>query len=269
MKKFPVLLAGLLTVAAATAQEAAIVDELLAAEETEQIRQYSVEVIIFAYAEDVALGSEIFVPDVVEPPADMETEADAADAATDDASGQSEPPQDLEEELREVIPFAARSLTTGELTMTDTLGRLERLDAYEPLMHFGWVQPTIPRDQTPLLPLARFGPPPAGLDGTLQLYLNRFLHLAVDVSLAAPQPTWDPDPGYGEAREPGLIFSDRPLDDSLSLPVFAPLRYRIEEDRIMKNGETRYFDHPKIGVIAKVMRIEEQSEEEPGQSGAF
>lgn len=269
MKKIPVLMAGLLTVAAATAQEAPVVDELPAAEETEQIRQYSVEVIIFAYAEDVALGSEIFVPDEIVPPADTGTEADDEVAATDEAALQDEPLEDLEEELREIIPFAARSLATDELTMTDTLGRLERLDAYEPLMHFGWVQPTIPRDQTPLLPLARFGLPPAGLDGTLQLYLNRFLHLAVDVSLAAPQERWDPDPGYRETRAPGLIFSDRPVDDSLSQPVFAPLRYRIEEDRIMKNGETRYFDHPKIGVIAKVLRIEEQSEDEPEQSGAF
>jgi hypothetical protein len=33
-----------------------------------------------------------------------------------------------------------------------------------------------------------------------------------------------------------------------------PVRYRIAEDRIMKTGETRYFDHPRFGVIAKVTK---------------
>ena len=41
----------------------------------------------------------------------------------------------------------------------------------------------------------------------------------------------------------------------------SPIRYRIFEDRIVKNGETRYFDHPKFGVIAKVT-LSEQTEEE-------
>ena len=36
------------------------------------------------------------------------------------------------------------------------------------------------------------------------------------------------------------------------------MRFRIQEDRIVKNGETRYFDHPKFGVVAKVTRVEEE-----------
>ena len=48
----------------------------------------------------------------------------------------------------------------------------------------------------------------------------------------------------------------------------APIFYRIQENRIIKNGEIRYFDHPKFGVIAKVTRIEEpedDSEEEEAE----
>jgi hypothetical protein len=42
------------------------------------------------------------------------------------------------------------------------------------------------------------------------------------------------------------------------------VRYRIQENRIVKNGEIRYFDHPKFGVIAKVTRVEvaEDSDED-------
>ncbi len=32
----------------------------------------------------------------------------------------------------------------------------------------------------------------------------------------------------------------------------------------MKNGELRYFDHPKFGVLAKVTRVEEPEEEDTG-----
>jgi hypothetical protein len=33
-----------------------------------------------------------------------------------------------------------------------------------------------------------------------------------------------------------------------------PVRYRIYEDRIMKTGDLRYFDHPRFGVVARVTR---------------
>ena len=49
------------------------------------------------------------------------------------------------------------------------------------------------------------------------------------------------------------------FDGMLRLPV----RYRIVEDRIMKTGDIRYFDHPRFGVIAKVTR----PEEEPASAG--
>jgi hypothetical protein len=41
-----------------------------------------------------------------------------------------------------------------------------------------------------------------------------------------------------------------------------PVRFRIQENRILKNGELRYFDNPKFGILAKVTRVEE-SEPEP------
>ena len=40
-----------------------------------------------------------------------------------------------------------------------------------------------------------------------------------------------------------------------------PVRYRIQENRILKNGELRYFDHPKFGVLAKVTRVEDEEED--------
>jgi len=38
------------------------------------------------------------------------------------------------------------------------------------------------------------------------------------------------------------------------------VRYSIQENRILKNGELRYYDHPKFGVLAMVTRIEEEED---------
>ena len=40
----------------------------------------------------------------------------------------------------------------------------------------------------------------------------------------------------------------------------------ISEDRIFRNGELRYFDHPKFGVLAKITRVEESDEEVLGET---
>lgn len=216
-------------------------------------RRYIVEMIIFEYAENVGQGSEIFVPEPVEPDFDVTGIAmsDAADTATD---------ADSIDEAAVVVDLGIRTLTREELTMQDTLARLERLDAYRPLMHFGWSQATVAEDQSPELPLARFGTPPPGLDGDLKLYLNRFLHLVVDVSKLASDGITPMRPQQPVIGAPGGR-SDRAAERSTFgrdiVVEYQPLRYRIAEDRIMKNGETRYFDHPKIGVIAKVTRVEE------------
>ena len=63
MKRLTSLLAGLMLTFPVLAQDVATTAE----DETEEIKRYTVEVIIFSYAEDVGTGTEIFVPDVVEP----------------------------------------------------------------------------------------------------------------------------------------------------------------------------------------------------------
>ena len=46
-------------------------------------------------------------------------------------------------------------------------------------------------------------------------------------------------------------------------PESCPPGYRIQENRILKNGELRYYDHPKFGVLAKVTRVEERKRQRP------
>jgi len=252
---------GLLVAGSVQAQLDIATDADPEADEAEEIRRYTVEVIVFSYNEEVSVGSEIFVPERIEPDPDAD-EAQDGDLATagdmpdivdePEMAGGEQPGQE-----RPVFLFELQALEEDELTLTDTFRRLELLDAYEPLMHFGWTQTTIPEDQTPTLPLARFGNPPSGLEGTLKLYLSRFLHLVVDVSLAAAEDS-NATKDFVMFDEPVAVYGDERQVEAFEYDTFAPLRYSISEDRIMKNGETRYYDHPKFGVIAKVIRVEEE-----------
>lgn len=139
--------------------------------------------------------------------------------------------------------------------MSEIAERLERLDVYEPLMHFGWTQSTWPEQEKEALLLNAFGTPPEGLDGELTLYLSRYLHLVIKLQLDAPGDDV-------EVRdEPVLSYGDyRTLNEIRDPLQVGPVRYRIEEDRIFRSGELRYFDHPKFGVLAKVTRLEEEEE---------
>jgi len=255
MKKISLLIVSLLLGAVASAQQA-VSDDSSENNEPEEVRHYTVEIIIFSYLQDASVGSEIFVPEIIEP---LDTPFDD----NNDASN-SEP--------RRVYPFNYERLSRDELTMNDAWSHLRRLDAYRPLMHFGWTQPAIPQDQTIALELQRFGKVPQRLDGTLQLFLSRFLHLVVDVSLAASDSERAMADAMVSAQLPVATFGDERIQSGYDYdrlePQYAPLRYRIVEDRIMKNGETRYYDHPKLGLIAKVTRVEEEPEE-GGDESAF
>lgn len=233
-------------------------DTAIAGEEVPEVRRYTTEIIIFAYAQSVSAGSEIFVPD--RPPA----------ALLDRVSLESIP--EFAEESRPVGDDAAGKakrkyelvkLEKGDFQLVNIYDRLRRLDAYKPLAHFGWTQPTYPKDETAARPLSAFVTPPEGLAGELTLYLSRFLHLAVNLQLDAPETAGAARANDSQRYAPSDYDSSGRAAYSDEPEPYYPIRYRIEEDRIFRNGELRYFDHPKFGVLAKITRVEEPGLEEP------
>lgn len=253
-KPNPPFVVSLLSLAAflpAAAQE--IPDELI---EEPEIRRYTVEVIVFEYAQEVSVGSEVFIADVPE----------IEDLLLDGTA------EENLEIIEEPIPGTVRKsgpLPDTELVLSarddyqldEVYGHLRRLDVYKPVMHFGWTQATWPQEQTEAVPLFRFARPPEGLDGTLTLYLSRYLHLVVDLQLDAPQVAMlsrETIERQGDARTVGEVL---PYMEGEHLPP--PVKYQIQENRILKNGELRYYDHPKFGVLAMVTRVEEEEEEDP------
>ena len=254
-----------------------------AQEEVETPREYNVEVIVFVYEEDVSVGNEVFTP---EPLPDV---VDFSFAGSGMSSGLPEPddvpanpavivpddqdadrnrfgsPEELVDPADPDAAFAAEGLLpdyvltpVDELGMIDVIDKLERLDAYNPILHAAWTQRALPRDESITMELSMLAEPPPNLSGAFTLYLSRFLHLTVDLTLDNEATV----PVAVEVPNRSLFFGEQPRRQP------GVIHYRIEDDRIFKSGDTRYFDHPRFGVVARVTRIEEPEEsEEDEESG--
>jgi len=234
--------------------------DLLAEDEQEEIRRFTVEMIIFKYAQEVSTGSEIFVAD----------EVVADEALLEELPGEDEipllrdEPQEPDEETLVLRDVEFVPLGKDEFTLGETMGRLERLEVYDPVLHFGWTQATWPQEETQAIQLASLTRPPQGLDGTLTLYLSRYLHLVVNLQLDGPKTATR----YAAARDSMSAYGDyRTLDGFAEETQPGVVHYRIEEDRIFRSGELRYFDHPKFGVLAKITRVEEEEPPETDDQG--
>lgn len=223
-------------------------------------RRYTVEFIIFEYTAAAGGTSEIFLPDELPPDltrgsVEAENPGELPETALPpefELPAALVPDEPLEEiRIRQQVEMLP--LEPEDYTLTGIYNKLVQLDAYRPVMHGGWTQATAERDVAPPIRLRALGEPPLRLDGSLTLYLGRFLHLVVDLTLdddlpRAVSPRDSRVPSYGDNRS-GFGYDD--LDVRRQ-----PIRYRISEDRIVKNGDLRYFDHPKFGVLAKVTRHE-------------
>ncbi len=278
MPETRLLLAGLLSLIAGTGPGSA--DAVEPAETPPELREYAVEVIVFRYGSGVYRGTELFPPDEPPEPPEFDTEIPKFG---DDTAGLGSVPEPAVETDDQTAPAADAGddsdgafddtpddqrpgytvMLGSELTMGETLDRLERLDAYEPILHFGWRQRVEPFAESEPIPLAALAAPSPGLDGSFRLYLSRFLHLAVELEqLAEPGPSdarldrARTDPLF-DARSPSALGAESLLEFDRPPGTY----YRISEDRIFKSGDLRYFDHPKFGVLVKIDRVERETNE--------
>ncbi len=154
------------------------------------------------------------------PAGDAETEADA-DAGADAGSAA----EDAESLLLQRFGF--RLLQQDDLELRGVWNTLQRLQAYTPILHGGWIQEARPEQQaTPfdIAYLGRFNP-----RGTVTLHLSRFAHVNVELSYL-------PGVGANDAGRLGEIETGQ--------------RFLLKEERrIPRNGELHYLDHPAFGVI--------------------
>ena len=160
---------------------------------------------------------------------------DDVDATTDSMLEQTEP--DFFED-----GLWYRLLTSEQLELVDEFNRLDRLDAYTPLVHGGWIQEGRPeQDAIPfeLSLLGAFNP-----RGTIRLHVSRFLHVKIDLRYQSDAAT---------APAGSRAFND------LSQLEFPP-RYDLDVQRLTRSGELHFFDHPAFGVLVLVQPLPEEPE---------
>ena len=133
--------------------------------------------------------------------------------------------------------------------MNGIYDKLVELDAYEPLVRTGWTQPTYEKEVTASIELQTLAESPPWLDGSLTLYLGRYLHLVVDLTMDADRTVTeemdedsDGEPAFGDSR----IRDEYEAIDAYGEVLAGPIHYRIFEDRIMKNGDIPLLRSSKI-----------------------
>ncbi|MDY6943655.1 MAG: CsiV family protein [Pseudomonadota bacterium] len=145
-------------------------------------------------------------------------------------------------------------LPSSQHKLTRYADSIARGKAYRPVMHLAWVQPGLGESQAravrisdgrPInLPtnasifvagdtLATDAPATYRLDGTVTVYVNRFIHVQTQLALTEPAPT------SGTPENP---LSDTPRWRE----------YALVETRRLRTGEIHYLDNPRFGILVRV-----------------
>lgn len=122
-------------------------------------------------------------------------------------------------------PITPPAITPGASELAAAVAALQNDNRYRVLTHQRWVQPAEAKTMTKPILVRDAG---GELEGTVLFYMNRFLH--VELNLGFQPPDAGPNPIAGSA----------------------PSLYRINEQRRVKGQEVHYFDHPKFGVLVRL-----------------
>ena len=143
-----------------------------------------------------------------------------ADALEIDTTDLDEEPTLVEPVVLSFEPLAAEQRRLGEQYQ-----RLRNSRDFRPIVHTAWRQPVYPASQETTLQLSSVaGNTPANLGGEISLFVNRFLHLTLDLQLAGQRTGLD-----------SLVF-------------------KLQEQRKMRSAELHFFDHPRFGALALISK---------------
>lgn len=196
---------------------------------------------------------------------------DEAEALLEESIPEESIQVDVSENLR-FTPFVA--LSAEERQLNDARETIESSRRYELLFHEAWNQPVPNRDNVISIRIdggERFGKN-AELQGYLDLYVERYLHLTADLHLIEYRRTSDPF---------DLLVSENTANASSNINTFGGISLlpgnrqgnsqfsRLSNDfyvsvqsanlferRRMRSGEIHYLDNPKFGLIVLITPIQ-------------
>ncbi|MBT8142481.1 MAG: hypothetical protein HKN88_00150 [Gammaproteobacteria bacterium] len=111
-----------------------------------------------------------------------------------------------------------------QLVMTDEASKIRGSRNFRLLKHFGWQQQGLAKNEAGAIRIGRWVP---GINGTVTMYLGRYLHLDFHVQKT-------------------LTASTEP--DSITIP--------LKERRRLRSNETHYIDHPDFGILARITPVD-------------
>jgi len=171
-------------------------------------------------------------------------------------------------------PFEPLSPEEQQLVAERT--ELERSRGFRILYHQAWMQPVPGRDS--VIPIRirggeQYGQQPE-LQGYIDLYVERYLHLVTDLQLVRYAQTDNPfrliDEGVSTGPDalepfPGLSLDGQPPRMETAGITQANNRYyvatesvRLQQRRRMRSSELHYLDNPEFGLLVLITPIEFQ-----------
>ena len=184
------------------------------------------------------------------------------------------------------LPTPFRVLPASQREFRGKAAYMQRTGRYTTLFHQAWLQPVADSARAVPLILDRSGDTGEwpGLQGSVNLYLSRYLHLETNMWLNT---TGDYLPGEWQMPAPPLgpqsviieqppapqttppvteqlpgTDSGQPGDAAIELdsgPVY-PYRHAVllQQKRRMRSNEVHYIDHPLIGLVVKLTPVENE-----------
>lgn len=243
------------------------------AEEPWMADRYEVEIIIFRHVDQSRNTPEQAASEIIDRFSSLalypesNERSDAAEPGRLPVDEQPRYPPEVTFELMEVggtYPDFTRLAANSE-QLGGVYSQLQRLDAYRPILHRAWTQAARPANRSVPMRVTAAADGDLNLNGTLTLYKERFVHLAVDLDLGPdtpPQASQDsaPWPAFGDVFTGGNPDAT-PLQNDRAATAF-----KLQESRRIRGTSAQYFDHPQFGLIARITRIE--TEEEPADAAA-
>ncbi len=196
-------------------------------------------------------------------------------------------------------------LPNDSWSLNPEFDKLNRHDAYTPLLHAAWRQDDRGRAQLPKIRFAagddfgltfnadgsekidaydelsginQISPKLYQLDGFIRVYVQHYLFIETDlvyrqieersvINQVSEQNLTDQTANNqyaGDSNEDFLL--KKPHDDFAQVgnnqnTVNQLISYPFKQKRRMRSGETHYLDHPLLGLIIKVTRVEDVEEE--------
>ncbi len=130
-------------------------------------------------------------------------------------------------------PLEYMPVDRADYRLSEQTSKMRASRDYRPLLHVAWKQPVYDPLHETTLALDRLVDLPPTLAAEASLYVNRFLHLTLDLKLA----------------ETGTINDGTTALDTLV--------FQLKERRKMRSAELHFFDHPRFGALALISRTEE------------